>query len=178
MQREDCRLRPPGEGDRERLLAWRNSERIRNASLSDGIVAPADHRRWFRALRASAEISLVFEHAGKPCGFIRTQGLEQGKSRCEWSFYIGDDQAPRGLGSAMGFLFLEMLFGAKGLDQVLADVIAANDRSRRYHERLGFEATGSRRIRRSADEVEVLRFELEASRFAARKPRLAGEIFS
>ncbi len=178
VRREDCQLRPLGEGGRERWLVWRNSEPIRSASLNDGIVAPEEHQRWFRALCDSTEIALVFEHIGNPCGFIRTKGLEHGERRCEWSFYIGEEQVPRGLGSAMGFLFLDILFGEQELDRLLADVIAANDRSRRYHERLGFEVTGSRRARRSADELEVLRFELEAGRFMARKSKLAHEIFA
>ncbi len=53
----DFSLRPMVESDRVRILAWRNTERVRSKMYTDHVIEQNEHDRWFDAALAIIEPS-------------------------------------------------------------------------------------------------------------------------
>ena len=125
--------------DREQILAWRNSDRVRLSMLDDSSISAAVHREWFSRIHGDSRcIYRVFIYAGRPVGLVYFVDINWDHRTCNWGFYIGEEGLPRGLGTIMGCLALDMVFREYGLRRVAAKVIAGNLASLRLHRKLGF----------------------------------------
>ena len=142
-RREDCFLRPMQESDLDLVLQWRNSDRVRRASYTDHIISRDEHLAWFERVRQDVRSApFVFECETKPVGVVNLTDIDTDGGRCAWGFYVGAEDAPRGVGSAMGFCALEYAFENMGLHRVVGEALADNEASVRYHRRLGFVQEG------------------------------------
>lgn len=143
LEAADVRLRPLEAADRHRLLAWRNSERVRSNMYTDHVISPEEHDRWFaRALTDPAVAHFVFELRFRPVGLVSFTGITQVHRRCDWAFYVGETDVPRGTGSAMEFLALCHAFESIGIDKLCCEVFAFNASVIRLHEKFGFVREG------------------------------------
>lgn len=134
-------LRPVGAQDRTRLRDWRNQDFIRQASLTDHKITVDEHNAWFdNILSRDDGVWCVAELHGNPVGHVNA--VMQDGGTWQWSFYIGDQNAPKGTGAAMLTLFLAELFSRDGVQAVAAQTVASNAASRHLHEKLGFVVTG------------------------------------
>lgn len=66
-------LRPADENDESLLLRWANDSNVRSNSFSPELIAPDDHKKWFKkALADSNQLILIaHESTGCPIGQIR-----------------------------------------------------------------------------------------------------------
>ncbi|GAX88911.1 UDP-4-amino-4,6-dideoxy-N-acetyl-beta-L-altrosamine N-acetyltransferase [Effusibacillus lacus] len=143
LRREDCLIRGIEEQDLDLVLRWRNSERIRTHMYTDHLISPAEHRSWFeRVKQGNGPICKIFEHKGIPLGVVNFTQIDRNHHRCQWGFYIGESDAPKGSGSAMGYLSLQFAFEEINLNKVCAEVFAFNSVSLGYHKKLGFVEEG------------------------------------
>ena len=139
LEEKDVRLRPIEPADRDRLLAWRNSERVRANMFTDHAIAAEEHERWFtRALAEPTAVHLVFEIHHRPVGLSSLTAISREQRRCDWGFYLGEADLPRGAGRAMAFLTLCHAFESIGVDKVCCEVFAFNARALRMLEQAGF----------------------------------------
>ena len=143
-KRSDFHLRPLEEADRELLFRWRNAERVRQAMFTDHLLSWEEHVSWFdAALRAPEESRvMVFEHRSRPLGIVTANAIDRKNGRCNWGFYLGETDVPRGSGTIMGYLGLRHLFETLGIRKVCGECFRTNERSVRFHERLGFSREG------------------------------------
>ena len=138
-------LRPVGPPDMGLLYTWRNSDRIRAASLSDHPISISEHRRWFlETLGSDLRLYYVFEIDGQPVGVFHLDRQSRSAESAAWGFYVGAESVPPGAGTAMCRRGLHEAFVVEGLQRVHAEVLAGNERSLSLHERLGFKRTGTR----------------------------------
>jgi len=143
MTADNHLLREVEERDLERLLSWRNSERIRANMYSDHLITPEEHRTWFERLRLERHaFSFVYEANGRPLGVVNLNRFDWGNRRCHWGFYLGETDAPRGSGTRMGLLALARVFEELGLHKVIGEAFSFNAASIAYHEKLGFSREG------------------------------------
>lgn len=143
MLQAECNLRPMAELDRSLVLAWRNQERIRANMYSDHLIAADEHDRWFdRALTDTTAAYRIFEHQGRALGFVSFTGIDRVNDRCNWAFYLGEADAPRGSGAAMEFLALDEAFGSVGIQKLCCEVFTFNAGVVRLHRRFGFVQEG------------------------------------
>ncbi len=134
-----CRLRPLEEADLEKVLKWRNSDRIRKAMFTDRIIAMDEHRAWFERLNKEKNaICMIFELQGRPVGVVNIVQIDNRNHKCSWGFYLGEVALPRGAGTMMGYLALEYIFETLGMHKLCAEVLAYNALSVRFHKKLGF----------------------------------------
>lgn len=149
-------IRPMTQEDLSRVLAWRNSERVRSCMFSDQPIVLMDHLAWWERARANTLAKhLIFEVDGMPMGVVNFTGIDRQDGRCDWGFYLGESNAPKGTGTFMGVLALDHAFGALGIRKVCAEVIGFNVASLGYHRKLGFKEEGRRvRHRLRADRLE------------------------
>lgn len=138
-RREGYLLRPIEDKDLERVLAWRNSERIRASMYTDHTITMDEHRGWFeRTRKESPPPFMVFEVQGKPVGGVNISHMDRRNGTCHWGFYIGEETVPRGSGKIMGLLGLEYIFDVVGIRKLIGEAFAFNEASIAFHRKLGF----------------------------------------
>ena len=139
LEQTDVRLRPVEPSDRDRLLAWRNSDRVRANMFTDHVIGVEEHARWFaRALAEPTAAHLVFEIRRRPVGLSSLTAISREQRRCDWGFYLGEADLPRGAGLAMAFLTLCHAFESLGVDKLCCEVFEFNARALRMLEQAGF----------------------------------------
>jgi UDP-4-amino-4,6-dideoxy-N-acetyl-beta-L-altrosamine N-acetyltransferase len=137
------RLRPLAAADRDGLLVWRNSERVRRNMYTDHIIGAEEHRRWFeRALEGGAAAHFIFALGDRSLGLVSFTAIANAHERCSWAFYLGEAGAPRGAGAAMEYLALCHAFEAMGIRKLCCEVFAFNESVIGLHEKFGFVREG------------------------------------
>lgn len=127
--------------DLEQVLAWRNHEDVRRYMYTQHKISLAEHINWFE--RVSKDLSrhlLIFENNTVPCGFINIHQVATG-GIADWGFYIAPD-APKGTGQQLGRATLDYAFTQIGLHKLCAQALAYNERSIKFHIRLGYRQEG------------------------------------
>jgi UDP-4-amino-4,6-dideoxy-N-acetyl-beta-L-altrosamine N-acetyltransferase len=141
MTNSDDHLRPLHETDLERVLQWRNHPGVRRHMYGQHVISMSEHRAWFEASkRNEARHLYIFELGDTPSGFLNISETVKGRI-ADWGFYLSPD-APSGSGQRLGRLALFEVFERKGLHKLCGQVIEFNDKSIRFHERLGFTREG------------------------------------
>ncbi|MNX24305.1 Spermidine N(1)-acetyltransferase [compost metagenome] len=167
-------LRPMADADLERVLAWRNSERVRSCMFSDQLIPLEQHRAWWeRAKTSPTSVHLIFEKEGVPMGVVNFTAIDRQNGRCSWGFYVGPENTPRGTGTLMGLLAIDYAFGTLGMRKICAEVIGFNTASLGYHRKLGFLQEGrlARHVLRGNGYEDVVLFALFAEDWPeARQP--------
>ncbi|MEI7814194.1 MAG: UDP-2,4-diacetamido-2,4,6-trideoxy-beta-L-altropyranose hydrolase [Coriobacteriia bacterium] len=142
-QEPGARLRRLRLEDRALLLRWRNSDRVRLAMSKQHIVEDDEHSAWIaRALECEPPVYYIYECGGIPLGAVNFSDLDTVTAKCEWGFYIGETWAPKGSGTRMGMLALDLAFGDLRMTEVRAEVLEHNARSLAYHAKMGFKEAG------------------------------------
>jgi RimJ/RimL family protein N-acetyltransferase len=101
-------------------------------------------REWFARQRSDPQIHLfLFELGGIPSGYVRFQ-LAKATGIADWGFYRAPG-APAGMGARLGRAALAHAFEILSAHKVCGRVLAFNDASIRFHERLGFVREGTLR---------------------------------
>ncbi|CAN7182005.1 UDP-4-amino-4,6-dideoxy-N-acetyl-beta-L-altrosamine N-acetyltransferase [Rossellomorea sp. LjRoot5] len=125
------------------VLLWRNQEDIRKVMYHDKLITIEEHRSWFNSINNSEKkITKVFLFKGAPYGVVNITNIDRINQRCEWGFYIGEKNAPRGLGSIMGNLALNYMFKELRLNKICSEVLGFNQASLHFHRKLGFNQEG------------------------------------
>ncbi|KKM12351.1 hypothetical protein SY88_04170 [Clostridiales bacterium PH28_bin88] len=142
-RREDYRLREMEDADLEKVLEWRNSDRIRAVMYTDQVITMEEHRGWFERVRQEQNaIYKIFEYQERPVGVVNVVRLDKRNNKCSWGFYLGEVDIPQGTGLVMGYLALEYIFEGLGIRKLCAEALAFNTPSIRFHQQLGFAEEG------------------------------------
>ncbi|MEC3885215.1 UDP-4-amino-4,6-dideoxy-N-acetyl-beta-L-altrosamine N-acetyltransferase [Halobacillus sp. HZG1] len=140
---DEFRLRDVERADLPMIWKWRNAEHIRIHMYHDQWIPWEDHVSWFeRDQQNPSSYTKLFIYKERPLGVVRFTNIDQKQGTCEWGFYIGDPEAPKGAGTAMGMLGLDFMFVTVGIRKVCAEVLDVNVASLRFHEKLGFVPEG------------------------------------
>lgn len=161
LERGKCLLRPTKPEDLERILEWRNSDRVRSCMFTDAIISWNEHLAWFeRVSKSGISKHLLFEYNGQPLGVVNITNIDLQNNKCHWGFYIGEEGAPRGSGRAMGFLAIEHIFENLSMRKLCGRAFAFNLASVKFHLKLGFEEEGLLRkhILKNGDFMDVYCF--------------------
>lgn len=140
---DDFALRPMLEKDKDLILAWRNSERVRSNMYSDHLISQQEHDFWFdRASKDTTSAYLVFLHKNRPIGFASFTNINVAHGRCYWAFYLGEIDVPRGCGSVMEYFALNQAFDLLKIRKLCCEVFAFNSGVIKMHEKFGFVQEG------------------------------------
>jgi UDP-4-amino-4,6-dideoxy-N-acetyl-beta-L-altrosamine N-acetyltransferase len=148
--------------DLDAVLRWRNHPDVRRHMFTQHEITVAEHRAWFEsASRDPRRHLLIFEAGGAPAGFVSfALGDEAGVA--DWGFYLAPEAA-RGQGRALGTAALAFAFKELKVSKVRGEALEDNERSIKFHERLGFAREGLLRKDAGGRPVGVVRFGLAAS---------------
>ena len=84
---------------------------------------------------------LVAEYEGVIVGFVYVSEISfmlNLVNTCALSIYVSEDASIRGVGQSL-FTALERTLTALGMTQIIANIVATNERSIRFHEKNGFQ---------------------------------------
>ncbi len=127
--------------DLETVLVWRNHIDVRRFMYTQHVISMEEHTSWFE--RVSLDPTrhlLIYDVDNKPLGFINIHEMANG-GIADWGFYVATN-APRGTGSALGRSVLHYAFQTLSLHKLCGQAIAFNERSIRFHLKLGFRKEG------------------------------------
>ncbi len=168
MSSESLRRMTPA--DLEMVLRWRNHPDIRRWMYTTHEITLEEHQRWFEsATHDSSKHLLIYERDGNAVGFVNIS-LLKGTDVAEWGFYLAPE-APSGIGTDFGRAVIRHAFETLGLYKLSGHALATNERSIRFHQRLGFRDEGVRRdhhlaadgVRHSVACFGLLRHEWQAA---------------
>ncbi|UNL84774.1 UDP-4-amino-4,6-dideoxy-N-acetyl-beta-L-altrosamine N-acetyltransferase [Priestia koreensis] len=121
------------------IWKWRNQEHIRSMMYNSNFISWSEHIQWYEAYQLqSKSIVKIFTFKGKPLGMVSINQINDNDRSCYWGFYIGEKDSPKGLGIFMGYLGLDFIFDVLKLQVVYGEVITFNEKSRLFHQKLGF----------------------------------------
>jgi UDP-4-amino-4,6-dideoxy-N-acetyl-beta-L-altrosamine N-acetyltransferase len=105
-------------------------------------ISPDEHARWWALKSVDPQTRLmIFEHAGRPAGFVSiTDYLGEGGS-ATWAFYAGD-KAPPGTGRLMEYHMLRTAFEDLKVRKLNCEVLSSNQPVIRMHQKFGFTLEG------------------------------------
>ncbi len=172
LERSQCILRPVERKDLEKLLEWRNADRIRAFMYTDHIISPEEHAAWFERLGTNdTAYALLFTVNGRPLGVVNVTSIDRRNGTCHWGFYIGEADAPRGSGTALGYLGLYYIFDTLGIRKVIGEAFAFNEASIAFHRRLGFSQEGHfvQHVVKNGSCQDILSFALFRDQWEAHK---------
>lgn len=131
-------LRPLQEADLGMVRRWRNHLEVRRYMYTQHEIGEEEHRAWFQRCRDNPRRYLLLaEREGQPFGFVNLQLVDAEARRGDWGFYLAPE-APAGSGQALGQAALRYAFNTLDMHKLCGEALAENQRSRRFHERLGF----------------------------------------
>jgi UDP-4-amino-4,6-dideoxy-N-acetyl-beta-L-altrosamine N-acetyltransferase len=139
------------------VLSWRNQDKIKSVMINDKNVAWHEHLAWFENLQVNADlIVLLFYLDDRPLGLVNFK-VDRQNEKCEWGFYIGAQDAPRGAGTLMGFAALNYLFYQLNVRKVCAEVLEHNKKSLTFHDKMGFSIEGKlvKHLRKNNQFIDV-----------------------
>lgn len=170
-------LRPVEAKDRDRILAWRNSDDVRPFMYTDHLISPQEHARWFAGLEGDERRRYwIIELGGKPVGLANLYDIDRPNQRCAWAYYLADP-AVRGLGvgSYVEFWVLEYVFEGIKFAKLWCEVLASNEAVWRLHETFGFviEANFRGHVIKDRARANVFGLGLLAADWRARRPVMA-----
>ncbi|HHX46612.1 MAG TPA: GNAT family N-acetyltransferase, partial [Brevibacterium sp.] len=136
-------LRPASDGDRDRILAWRNHDEVRAVSLTQHVISADEHARWWDATMADdSRQVLVYERDRLPSGVVSFWDLTE--SSGWWGYYLdnaGVDE--RGVRfPAWISIQREAVKYARdilGLRELHGETLTSNESVREFNARQGFE---------------------------------------
>ena len=127
--------------DVELVFQWRNDPRVRKYMFDAAPLEPKGHAAWFDKTHQDPLRHLLLVCQGRrPFGFVQF-AMKLCPTVADWGFYV-DPKGPKGQGALLGAAALDYGFNALGLHRICGQVVAHNQRSVIYHERLGFTAEG------------------------------------
>lgn len=136
-------IRPIDINDKDRILQWRNSDRVRYNMYSDHIISQQEHDAWFaRVLADTPVLCLIFLYQDKPIGFVSFTNVSAAHGRCYWAFYLGETDVPRGAGSVMEFFALDYAFLTLKIRKLCCEVFTFNEGVIKLHDKFGFVQEG------------------------------------
>jgi UDP-4-amino-4,6-dideoxy-N-acetyl-beta-L-altrosamine N-acetyltransferase len=159
--------------DQDTILRWRNSDYVRTHMFTPDLIAPEEHAGWFeKVLLMDPRLYRVLSLADRDLGFVSFARDDDLYAIWTWGLYIGEQDAPRGSGSALGAMALTHAFTELEAIQVVSEAMAANERAIRLYDRLGFRRVGMRVITRTTPGTpeDVIIFSRSHSAWAADAP--------
>lgn len=153
-------LRDVEAGDRDRLLAWRNSPAVAAYMYSDHQITPAEHDRWFDGMGADHRRAYwIIEMDAAPVGLANLYDIDRANRRCAWAYYLAEPQVRgRGVGSFVEWTMIERVFGEFGLEKLWCEVLQSNEAVWKLHQSFGFviEATFRQHVYKGGRPLDVV----------------------
>ena len=139
----DYKLRSIDDSDKERILNWRNSDRVRQNMYTDHLITPEEHESWFNKIHQDKSVDYkIFEYEGRSIGLVGFTQINKLHNTCYWAFYLGEVDVPTKSGAVMEFMALDYAFRELGIRKLCCEVFCFNEKVIKMHKKFGFQQEG------------------------------------
>lgn len=165
-------LRAIRQDELERVLTWRNAESVRRNMYSRHVISTAEHLKWWNSLQGQPDRRyFMYECSGVPLGVVGFSDLGRVDAVGTWAFYA-DPESPKGTGSKMEFLALDMAFGELALNKLRCEVLEFNTAVLKLHQKFGFtiEDVPPKQHLYEGEQVGIVEFGLLSAEWQEKRP--------
>lgn len=135
-------LRPITMEDTDRIVAWRNGERVRKNFIYQAAFTREGHEEWMRTKVAvgSVEQFIICEKkSGRPVGSVYFRDIDRQNKKAEYGIFLGEaDAAGRGIGSETARLAAAYARDVLKLHKLMLRVFADNAGAVKSYRNAGF----------------------------------------
>ncbi len=139
-------LRPIRPDDTDWVIAWRNSEHVRNNFLYQEQITASDHEKWMREMVGTGKVVqwIIYVSDGDmPIGSVYLRDIDKENRKCEFGIFIGDKvDCGRGYGTEACNLATKYAFETLGLSKVYLRLKSENIAAMKVYERAGYVTEG------------------------------------
>jgi UDP-4-amino-4,6-dideoxy-N-acetyl-beta-L-altrosamine N-acetyltransferase len=172
-------LRKLTEDDLSLILVWRNAPEVRKSMYTTQEISEADHRAWFSRMKHDLQ-ACWYLHQGendKPDGVAYFTQYRPENQSSFWGFYTVPG-APAGTGTKLALDALNEAFYVLDLHKLNAEVLITNERSLRFHKKLGFCVEGRFRDYHFNGErfIDVIRLGILKSEWSENRTKIESRI--
>ena len=142
IQGEHIYLRPIGEEDTDRIVAWRNQERVRHNFIYQKPFTREGHEAWLRTKVASGEVVqfiICEKETDRPVGSVYFRDIDRENKKAEYGIFIGEeDAAGKGIGTETARQAVAYARDVLKLHKLMLRVFADNIGAVKSYEKAGF----------------------------------------
>lgn len=135
-------LRPMGYEDTDRIVKWRNHERVRDNFIYRKRFTPESHCHWIKTMIDTGKVVqfIICEKDDmRPVGSVYFRDIDREKKEAEYGIFLGEDDAVgKGYGTETAKLAVEYAFSEMGLSRLVLRVFTDNEAAVKSYERAGF----------------------------------------
>ncbi|MHA6327196.1 UDP-4-amino-4,6-dideoxy-N-acetyl-beta-L-altrosamine N-acetyltransferase [Roseivivax sp. CAU 1753] len=177
LDRVGC-LRQFRDDDLEMVLPWRNMPSVRANMYTQHEISLSEHIEWWRQKKnCRSEAYFIYEHSGEPQGVVSFSNFDDTAGTSFWAFYAGP-AAPKGTGTIMEYLALELYFSKFRMRKLSCEVLAFNVPVLNLHRKFGFLQEGcfKEHVRIDGQYVDVHRLALFGTSWRKDSERILAKI--
>ncbi len=128
--------------DTDRIVEWRNRERVKKRFIYREPFTVEGHRGWIKTMidTGKAVQFIICEKEGmRPVGSVYFRDIDGEKKEAEYGIFLGEDDAlGKGYGTEAAGLAVEYAFSVMGLKRLILRVFTDNDAAVKSYRRAGF----------------------------------------
>lgn len=136
-------LRQMEVSDTEKIIAWRNKERVRHNFIYQKPFTVEGHLNWIRTqIEPGHVVQFIIceKTTGRDVGSVYFRDIDRVRGSAEYGIFIGEDDAVgKGYGTQAAKLALAYAFGELKLKSVFLRLFEDNIGAGKSYERAGFE---------------------------------------
>lgn len=135
-------LRPIGWEDTERIVAWRNQERVRKNFIYQKPFTKEGHEEWMRTqVQTGRVVQFIIceKETGRPVGSVYFRDIDRDNKKAEYGIFIGEaDAAGKGIGTEAARLAVSYARDVLKLHKLMLRVFADNAGAVKSYRNAGF----------------------------------------
>ena len=136
-------LRPITMEDTDRIVSWRNQDRVRHNFIYQKLFTKESHENWMHTQVETGHVVqfiICEKNNDRPVGSVYFRDIDHDNKKAEYGIFIGEaDAAGRGIGSETARLAADYARDVLKLHKLMLRVFADNTAAVRSYEKAGFE---------------------------------------
>jgi len=157
--------RPVQASDAEKLLRWRNQEKVRDLFFNRDVINIKDHLSWLKSVENDPEKSVwIVENSKIEIGVVQLYDYNSVKKTCWWSAYLVDTVSLAGESTIQAWFEIEEVAQIIAKSEFKCSILYCESLKRNefvisMHKRFGFEeiSTEKRDFKDRAEEVVIMK---------------------
>lgn len=173
-------LRLIDDSELELMRSWRNAPTVRQNMYTRHEISKEEHLSWWARTREREDQRyFMYESDGSPVGIVGFTQIDRINANCSWAFYAAPT-APRGTGSRMEFLALDLAFGNLEMHKLHCEVLSFNEPVIKLHQKFGFQVEGQFRQQHRVDGkfIDIFRLGMLANEWADKRTDMLNRLTS
>ena len=130
-----------------RIREIRNQQGVRSSMYTEHIISIEEHLNWINRLLTDNKqtVYAILKEEQTPLGIVSVNAIDKLHKKADWAFYLDEIIRGGGLGAAIEFHLIELVFNELGLEKLNCEVIETNQTVVKLHKKFLFVEEGYRR---------------------------------